>query len=88
MRIFYLTTQVGLSNLVPYVYAKDTLAWTNIPWSKYARCKFRLNQALLNILTDWYYIDNFLEILYANPMATKRVIIPADIVIIKFVLIT
>ena len=49
---------------------------------------FRLNQDLLNILTYWYYIDNFLEILYANPMATNRVIIPADIVIIRFVLIT
>jgi hypothetical protein len=35
-----------------------------------------------------FYIDNLFEILYPKPIATKRVMIPADIVIIKFVLIT
>ena len=35
-----------------------------------------------------HYIESLLEILYAKPIATKSVMTPADMVIIKFVLIT
>ena len=35
-----------------------------------------------------YYIESLLEILYAKPIATKSVMTPAEMVIIKFVLIT
>jgi len=34
------------------------------------------------------YIESFFEILYAKPIATKSVMIPAKTVIIKLVLIT
>lgn len=34
------------------------------------------------------YIESLLEILYAKPIATKSVMTPAEMVIIKFVLIT
>lgn len=37
---------------------------------------------------DLHYIESLLEILYAKPIATKSVMTPAEIVIIKFVLIT
>jgi hypothetical protein len=33
-------------------------------------------------------MDNLFEILYAKPIATKRVMIPAEIVIIRFALMT
>lgn len=44
----------------------------------------------VEIFLPWYlrYIESLLEILYAKPIATKSVMTPAAMVIIKFVLIT